>query len=250
VTSLSCRRPLAAIVGTVGLIILAVSGCGNSGTTQASTGVTGSTAPAATEQATSSPTSQPLPTGTKLNSLLLNKGNFPTGFAVIAANTRNTADSTAPDSPSPMPTSQWCDRLTGTSWIDIGGIDSASWAQREYINSAKTETIGEEIDAFTGTDGVTVMADLWKAFGHCKSFSQAYSGMQARTTAVRSKLSGVGSQAMKLVETSPTFLGGTTLVAIRVGDSIVTTIYSSEHSDLGSPALTWAERVAKRLPAS
>jgi len=248
VNSFSHRRRLASIISTAGLIVLAVTGCGNGGSTSQVS--TRATIPAATEQATSSPTSQPLPTGTKLNSLLLNKGSFPAGFSVIAANTRNTADSTSPDSPGPMPASQWCNRLTGTSWIAVGGIDSASWAQREYINSAKTETIGEEIDTFTGTDEVTVMAGLWKAFGHCKSFSQTYSGMQARTTAVRSKLPGVGSQAIKLVETSPTFLGGTTLVAIRVGNAIVTTIYSSQHSDLGSPAVTWAERVAKRLPAS
>ncbi|MGD0246408.1 MAG: hypothetical protein ABSB59_39605 [Streptosporangiaceae bacterium] len=219
---------MASIISTAGLIVLAVTGCGNGGSTSQVS--TRATIPAATEHATSSPTSQPLPTGTKLNSLLLNKGSFPAGFSVIAANTRNTADSTSPDSPGPMPASQWCNRLTGTSWIAVGGIDSASWAQREYINSAKTETIGEE--------------------SHCKSFSQTYSGMQARTTAVRSKLPGVGSQAIKLVETSPTFIGGTTLVAIRVGNAIVTTIYSSQHSDLGSPAVTWAERVAKRLPAS
>jgi len=146
-----------------------------------------------------------------------------------------------------MPTSQWCDRLTGTSWIAVAGIDGATWAQREYVNSGKTETIGEEIDTFTGTDGKKVMAELWKAFGHCKTFTQDYSNMQARTTTVRTRLHGIGSQAMKAVETSPTFLGGTTLVAIRVGNAIVTCIYSSEHSDLGASAVTWAERIGKRL---
>jgi hypothetical protein len=250
VNALGQGRRIAAVLSMAGMIILAVSGCGKSGTPQTSTG-SGTTAAAtspATVQATSTP--KPPPTGTKLNSLLLNASAFPAGFAIITSGTRNSADSTAPDSPSPMPTSQWCIRLAGTSWIDIGGITGATWAEREYENSSKTESIGEEIDTFTGTDAKTVMAELWKVFGHCKTFTENYSGMAGRTTTVRHKLPGVESQAIKLVETSPTFLGGNTLVAVRVGNAIVTLVYSSEHSDLGSPAVTWAERIGRRLKAA
>lgn len=245
------HREIGAVLSMAGLITIVASGCGGATTPKTSTGsATSSTATAhATAQATASPAQATL-TGTKLNSRLLSARDLPPGFTLYAPGLRNTADGIQQDSSSPVPASQVCARLTGTSWIDVGGISGATLAEREYDNKGRTETIGEEIDTFTGTDAQKVMSGLWTAFGHCKAFTQNYSGMQAQTTTVRAKLADVGNQAIKAVETSPTFQGGTTLVAIRIGNAIVTCIYSSMHSDLGAPALGWAERIGQRIEAA
>jgi hypothetical protein len=238
------NRRTGVVLSVAGLITGIVSGCGHS---PAPTATPGSpTARTASARATASP-AQAILTGTKLNSMLLLARDFPRGFTIHAPGTRNTAGSIASDSPATIPASQVCDRLTGTSWIEAGGLDGATFAEREYDNHGDTATIGEEIDTFDGSDAQKVMSRLWTAFGRCKSFTQDYSGMQAPTRTVRVKLSGAGDQAIKAVETSPVFKGGTTVAAIRVGKSIVTCIYSSLDSDLGAPAVTWAERIAQRV---
>lgn len=235
------------VVLSMALIVLAAGGCANSGTPKASAGST--TSPTASAQATAS-TAKAILTGTKLNSMLLSARDFPAGFTDYKPGARNTADGVSPDSATSIPAKQVCDRLTSTSWIEVGGLDGATFAQREYDNRGRTSTIGEEVDTFDGNDAQKVMSRLWTAFGRCKSFTQAYSGMQAATTTARVKLSVAGAQAIKAVETSPMFKGGTTLVAIRIGNSIVTCIYSSQSSNLGAPAVTWAERIGQRLAAA
>jgi hypothetical protein len=233
---MNCRRRFGAVAGMASLAILAV-GCGNATTTAQST---------TSARSTASPASAML-TGTRLDSLLLPAGDLPAGFSLYAPGTRNSAGGITPDTSSGVAASQVCERLTGTSWIEAGGIDGATFAEREYDNQGDTETIGEEVDTFHGSDAQKVMSGLWTAFGHCESFTQKYSGMEAPTKLVRSLVHGAGDQAIKAVETSPTFLGGTTLVAIRIGDAIVTCIYSSSHSDLGAPAVTWAKRIEQRI---
>jgi hypothetical protein len=57
----------------------------------------------------------------------------------------------------------------------------------------------------------------------------------------------VGDQAYDAVQTSPAYLGGTTLVAIRVGNVIVTCLDSSSGNDKGSAALKYAERIATKV---
>lgn len=47
---------------------------------------------------------------------------------------------------------------------------------------------------------------------------------------------GESDDAIKAVIVSPAFEGGETLVAIRMGSQIVTTLDSSSGKDLGSPA--------------
>jgi hypothetical protein len=242
----SSYRGIGATFFLAAFAALAASGCGSASTPKAVTGTT--TTPTAAAQATASPAQATL-TGTKLNSMLLSARDLPAGFRPYTPGLRNSADGISPDSSSPVPAGQVCGRLTGTSWIEAAGIDGAAFAEREYNNSGRTETIGEEIDTFDSGDAQKVMSGLWKAFGQCKAFTQDYSGMQARTTTVRAKLPGAGDEAIKAVETSPTFKGGTTLVAIRIGSTIVTCIYSSEHSDLGAPAATWAERIGQRVEA-
>jgi hypothetical protein len=70
------------------------------------------------------------------------------------------------------------------------------------------------------------------------------------STLTRSRLHGAGDEAIKAVIVSPVFQGGETLVAVRMGSHVITTLYSSSGSDLGSPAVGYARQIAHRLQAA
>jgi hypothetical protein len=172
---------------------------------------------------------------------------LPAGFKLDTQGARNTGASVAPDSSSPVPASKVCGLLTGTSWILAAGEDSATFAQNDYLDAGHTQEVAQEIDTFTGTDATKVMSGLWKAFGRCQAFTQKYNGMTARTTLVRSRPTSAAYAAIEAVQTSPTFTGGTTLVAIRTGNAIVTVLYSAASHDKGGAAVTLAEEIAQRV---
>jgi hypothetical protein len=140
--------------------------------------------------------------------------------------------------------------LTGTGWIMDGGVNTADFAQSDYMNASRTAEIAQEIDFFQAGDAQKVMSRLWRAFGHCQTFTQQTHGTTATTSVTRAELPGVGDQAIKAVETAPVYYGGMTLVAIRVGDAVVTFMDSSSSSDEGAAAVTMAERVAQRVRAA
>jgi len=202
----------AGIAGLAGLAVLAAGGCGGSSST-----------------------------------LLLPASMLPAGFKLDTQGARNTGASVAPDSSSPVPASKVCGLLTGTSWILAAGEDSATFAQNDYLDAGHTQEVAQEIDTFTGTDATKVMSGLWKAFGRCQDFTQKYNGMTARTTLVRSRPTSAAYAAIEAVQTSPTFTGGTTLVAIRTGNAIVTVLYSAASHDKGGAAVTLAEEIAQRV---
>jgi hypothetical protein len=242
------RRPrpyghlkLAAGAGLAALAVLGASGCGS-----------GSAAPApavssaAAVKATPSP-AQRILTGTKLTSLLPPVSALPAGFRLNPQYTRNSAGAVVPDSSSPLPSGQVCRRLTATAWIATAGVTGATFAENDYGNASNTEEIALEIDAFQGDDAQKVMTGLWAVFGRCQAFTYSASSMTVSTKLVRSRLAGAGDEGIKAVMTAPAFDGGMTLAAVRVGNTIVTSLYSSSHSDLGAPAVALAGTLATKL---
>jgi hypothetical protein len=205
-----------------------------------------SAATASLQATTHSPTAL---SGQQLTRILLPASAMPKGYKVGSA-TRNTGSQLPDDSAQPMPASQVCQAFTQSSYIRVVGISSNVWAEGDYINAAQTNEIFEEIDTFTGTDAQKAMATLWQEFGKCSSFSYPSNGTTASSTLKRSRLPGEGADAMKAVIVSPVFDGGETLVAIRMGSQIITTLDSSPGKDLGSPAVGYAEQIAKRLRAA
>jgi hypothetical protein len=187
--------------------------------------------------------------GQQLTRILLPASAMPKGYKVGSA-TRNTGSQLASDTAQPVPASQVCQAFTQSSYIRVAGISANVWAEGDYLNAAQTNEIFEEIDTFTGTDAQKAMATLWQEFGKCSSFSYPSNGTTASSTLKRSRLPGEGADAMKAVIVSPLFDGGETLVAIRMGSQIVTTLDSSPGKDLGSPAVGYAEQIAKRLRAA
>ena len=245
------RRSGAGVAGLVGMAVLAAAGCGasSSSTPPATTGSSPATAPSpATPVTSASPTAATATlTGSTLNTLLLPASTMPAGFKLDTQGARNTGAGVAQDSSSPVAASKVCNLLTGTSWILAAGVDGATFAQNDYLDGGHTQEIAQEIDTFSGSDATKVMSGLWQAFGHCRDFTQHYNGMTARTTLVRSRPASAAYAAIKAVQTSPTFTGGTTLVAIRTGNAIVTVLYSSYSKNEGAAALTLAEQIAQRV---
>jgi hypothetical protein len=188
--------------------------------------------------------------GSRLAGILLPLSSMPSGYKLNQAGTRNTGSQLPSDTPKPVPASQVCAALTQTAFLRVAGIDTGDWAQGDFLSASQSQEVNEEIDIFTGTDAQKAMTTLWQEFGQCSSFSYQSNGTTAPSTLTRSLLAGVGDEGIEAVIVSPVFEGGQTIVAIRMGSQIITTLDSSSGKDLGSPAVSYAEQIAQRLRAA
>ncbi|MEV0400875.1 hypothetical protein [Actinoallomurus sp. NPDC050550] len=229
-----------AILAAAGAAVLAVGGCGGSGGGATHDSATGSKAPAASA-------SPEVLKGSALKAFLLPASALPKGFRIEADGTRDSGDGIAPRTSAPVPAKKVCGALGQTSWIRVTGIGEAAFAQDDYANAGKTEEVAQEIDTYHGDDARQVMAKLRKVFAHCATFTDTSSGSAAKVKVTSAKLRGAGDEGVKAVVTSSAWDGGTTLAAVRVGNAVVTTLYSSSHADKGAPAVTLTERVAKKI---
>ena len=188
--------------------------------------------------------------GPQLAGILLPASSMPSSYKVNPSATRNTGSQLPADTAQAVPASQLCATFTQTSCIRAAGINTGDWAQSDYVSADQSQEIALEIDIFTGTDAQQAMTTLWQELGKCSSFSYTSNGTTVTSTLKRSRLAGVGDEAIKAVIVSPVFDGGETLVAVRMGPQIITTLDSSSGDDLGSPAMGYAEQIAQRLRAA
>lgn len=245
---LADRLRTGAVRALAGAAVLAAGGCASI----TSTPGTGSAALAT--QPTPPPATPAVLTGTRLARLLLPASAMPAGFSLAPASARNSGGGVVNDTSTLPPPGQMCQLLTKTSWLLAAGITGAAFAQNGYANTARTGEIGQEIDAFQGTDAQEVMSRLWMVFRRCAAFTARSGGHTGEVTGQASLLPGPGggavkADAMKLVLTSSLYRGGETLVAIRVGNNIVTCFDSTPRASLGAAAVTLAGRLAGRLAA-
>jgi hypothetical protein len=222
-----------------------VAGC--SAATSSSAASSPPSVPVTTPPATPSATAL---SGPRLAGILLPASSMPNGYKLNPSMTRNTGSQLPSDTAQPIPASQVCQAFLQTAYIRAAGIDAGDFAQSDYISADQSQEIAEEIDIFTGSDARKAMTKLWREFGKCSSFSYQSKGTTVSSTLTRSRLPGVGDGAIKAVIMSPVFEGGETLVAIRMGSQIITTLDSSSGKDLGSPATGYAEQIAQRLRAA
>ena len=234
----STRSP--ARLGLAAALTALIAGC-------SATGPSAATASPPSAQVTT-PSATAL-SGPQLTRILLPANLMPKGYKVGSA-TRNTGSQLPSDTAQPMAADQICLAFTQSSYIRAAGIATGDWAESDYISPDQSQEVFEEIDVFTGSDAQKAMATLWQEFGKCSSFSYKSNGTTAPSTLTRSRLPGEGDDAIKAVIVSPVFEGGETLVAIRIGSQIITTLDSSSGSDLGSAAVGYAEQMAQRLQAA
>jgi hypothetical protein len=226
------RKVLAA-----GLVVLTAAGCLKP-------------RPAADASGSPMPVGPKLLKGSKLNTLLLPASTMPKGFKLSTEGARNSADAVAPASEEPLAPGKVCEVFTQTAWIRAGGVGNATFAQNDYVDAGRTNQVAQELDGFHGDDAQKAMAGLRKSLTRCAHFTQKTDGMVGKVTIVRSALKNVGDEGIKAVETSPIWEGGMTLVAVRVGATVITVFYSSSHKDKGAAAVKMAKQLAANVGAA
>lgn len=217
-----------------------------SSATQASSS-TGAPAGGGTKAAAAADPNAGLLTGTKLATLLLPAGAMPGSLKPDPSGSVNTGATFNEPSAAAVPASKACAALNGTSWINATGIGSGSFAEGDFTDSYNN-LLGQEVDDFRGSNAQAVMANLRHVFAECATFQLNQGGKNYTQKLTTKTLPGVGDDTVEAVFTSPSFLGGTTLVASRVGNLVVTVTYADQGST-GGAAVGLAERIVKKAAA-
>ncbi|MER5730766.1 hypothetical protein ABT084_20950 [Streptomyces sp. NPDC002138] len=182
-------------------------------------------------------------TGKQLKAALAPASFFATGFTADPESMRDTGTTYTLPATEEVPTPD-CNKLGGTSWTEITGITGVSFAQNAYVNKNSSEEFAQEIDVYQGTTATTVLDALGKISKACPSFTD--NGTHAKVKVTEKPLTGLGDGAWAITETSTAWRGGTTLVAARVGTSVVTVLVSSA-TDNGAAGGT---KLTKQMVAS
>ncbi|MEU3725576.1 hypothetical protein [Streptomyces sp. NPDC031705] len=230
----------AARIVTVAALPLALTACSFIAPKAAAPSTTG------TPSAAAAPSADPnkgLLTGRQLKAALAPASFFGAGFAADPELTRDTGDTYQLPAITEVPAPD-CTKLGATSWTEITGISGVSFAQNAYVNKNSSEEFAQEIDVYRGTTATTVLDALGKISKACPGYTD--SDTQAKVAVAEKPLAGVGDGAWSITQTSTAWQGGTTLVAARVGTSVVTVLVSSS-TDNGLPGAT---KLAKQLVAS
>ncbi len=235
------RRTVLATVATAA--VLGLAGCSPTGTTSSGS----STGPSASAGARAGGRAAAVPSGRELNSLLLPGSALPAGFRIDAGGTRNTGDHDVAGASSPIPAAKACDALSSTSWINTAAVNGVSFAQNDYTHGTY-DTFAQEIDGFPGGGAHAAMAGLRKVFAGCAHFTSQQGGTSYATRLTVKSLPGLGDEALEGVVTSPAWSGGTTLVAVRVGDLVVTTLDNAQ-SDTGGAGVGLTRSLVGRVSA-
>ena len=229
----------AAAVAALPLLVSACSAAGSSSPGSAY----GSAA--ATVVATSSSAANPdagLLTGVELKGLLEPKSFFPNGFSADPGGSVNTGDTyQKPTAPGKLP----CARLDATSWVDLSGLGSVSFAQSDFIDQATSEEAAQEIDVYRGTSARAVMTALRKVASRCPRFTDSQTS--SVVTVRLGKGPAVGDESLSFRLSSPRWQGGTTLVAVRVGTAVVTVLFSADSGAGATQAGYLATKLAGKV---
>ncbi|MEU4848062.1 hypothetical protein [Streptomyces gilvosporeus] len=185
--------------------------------------------------------------GTRLKALLLPAAVLPKGYHVDPHTSRTTGTAFQPPASSKaVDLAGACPKLEASAWVETSGVPSASFAQTDFMNASQEE-FNEEIDSYRGSDAQTVMTRLDKVLTHCAHFKDTSNGTTAAVTIKTTEVPKVGDQTLKAVLSAPEWEGGTTLVATRVGKTVITTFYNVQSSDMGAAGLGLTEKIATQV---
>jgi hypothetical protein len=164
------------------------------------------------------------------------EGAVDSGGQFLAPAVRNTAK---PD----------CTKFENTSWLDVTGYKGGvSFAQGDYANKDQTEEMVQEIDEFQGTTATTVMKEVRNAATACATFTDP--SEHAKVKLSGRSTSGLGDEAYTITLTSGHWENGTTLVAARVGTSVVTVMSTAGGDNGAATAAKLAGHVVGSLKAA
>ncbi|MEU2777016.1 hypothetical protein ABZ646_29935 [Streptomyces sp. NPDC007162] len=217
----------AVVLMAVAALPLALSAC-SSGSSDSGTGAsTGSGASA--EPAKAQDPNAALATGTQLKKALAPASAFPAGLTLESDGSADSGGRFL--SPAARKTGKPdCTRLETTSWIQVSGFKGGvSFAQNGYAN--KTEEVDQEIDAFQGTTATAVMKALRSVAAECATYTDTDAHAKVKLTG--SATPGLADEAYTMTLTSGYWENGTTLIAARSGNSVVT-VLSTAGGDNGA----------------
>ncbi|MGW1751479.1 hypothetical protein ACWCRD_38920 [Streptomyces sp. NPDC002092] len=219
--------PRAATLLAVAALPLALTAC-SSGSSSDQGGAASSDKAAA---AKAKDPSASLPTGTQLKKALAPASAFPAGLTIEADGSSDTGDTLLSQSAKKSAKPD-CTRLEATSWIQVSGYKGGvSFAQNDYASKDKTQEVAQEIDTFQGTTSAAVMKSLQSVATECATFTDTDAHAKVKLTG--KSTSGLGDEAYTMTLTSGTWQNGTTLIAARSGNSVVT-VLSTAGSDNGA----------------
>ena len=238
-----------ALIGCAALS-LSVAACSSSGSNSGSNSGGSSTGSHTTTAATTAAptTANPdagLPTGTQLKADLLSTG-IPSGYALDTSGSVDTGSTY--QAPSASATSgASCASLDATSWVNLAGHGSVSFAENDYVDKASSEEFAQEIDAFQGTTAQDVMTALSNVVAKCPTFQDSQTNSTVKVSVATSASPDDGSVVITLSDSQ--WAGATTLEAVRVGHTVVT-VLSSANSGSAAFAKSTASQIAARVAAA
>ncbi|MEU6817247.1 hypothetical protein [Streptomyces sp. NPDC046860] len=142
-----------------------------------------------------------------------------------------------------------CVKFENTTWLDVTGYKGgASFALGGYANKDETEVMVQEIDVFQGATAASVMKEVRAAAGTCASFTNLQDHSKAKL--VGTTTPGLGDDAYTMTITSAQWENGTTLVAARVGNAVVSVTSSTGKDNGAAEAAKLAKHVVDSLKAA
>lgn len=229
-------------VATPAVLSFALTAC-SGGTDSPSTSASASSSGSTKASRSAGSSNAALLNGTRLKSLLLPVGELPKGYQADPKATRDTGKViAAPSSSKPVDLAGACPKLEASAWIQTSGIEGAAFAQGDFANASQEE-FNQEIDSFRGKDAQEVMKRLGQVLKHCASFKDTSSGTSASVTIKTTSVPKVGDETLKAVLSAPEWEGGTTLVASRVGNVVITTFYNVQSKDMGAAGLDLTKKI-------
>ncbi|ARH89486.1 MULTISPECIES: hypothetical protein [Streptomyces] len=233
-------------VAAPAVLSFALAACSSGDTGSPSKAASDASAPATKQAGATGGPNAGLLSGPRLKALLLPAGVLPKGYRADPKATRNSGNAFAPSSSAPVDLAGACPKLEASAWIQTTGIESASFAQGDFANSAQEE-FNEEIDSFRGTEAHTVMTRLQQVLKHCARYTDTSSGASAAVTIKTTAVPKTGDETLKAVLSAPEWEGGTTLVASRVGNVVITTFYSVQSDDMGAAGLGLTKKLVAQV---
>ena len=226
--------PVAAVVLTV------LAACSSTSPSATAPSATAKPSGGATSSAPGSPNAGLL-TGTQLKPLLAPASWFPRGFTLDPSGSVDTGNYYQPVSrPGPLK----CDRLNGTSWVDLGNGGAVSFAQNDYLDTSIGQ-YAQEIDVYQATTAQDVMAHLRKVVASCRSFRDSQTS--STVTVTMEKGPQLGDDALTIRLQNPRWGGDVTLEAVRVGTAVITVYFSAASGTSQAQATRLAAVVTPNL---
>ncbi|MFE2265605.1 hypothetical protein [Streptomyces griseosporeus] len=173
-------------------------------------------------------------TGTQLKQALAPASLMPKGVTPVADGTADSGgEFIAPPAKTAGKTD--CAKFGNTYWLDITGLKGGvSFAQSDHAKQPdQTEEITQELDGFRGTTAQAVMKDVRAAVAACPTYTDTQAHAKVKVTGKETP--GLGDEAYTITLTSSSWENGSTLIAARVGTSVLT-LMSTAGSDNGAAA--------------